>query len=213
MKNEENVIALVAPTYRVLVENEDWSLFEKKLKELGITECILVEEEIGNMIEQEMISFLECPEKLRISANCPMITEMIRREYPELTSNVSDVPSPVALTAERIRKSHPESKLIFVGPCHEKRLEKSAIDEVITFSDLHLKKHELGFAKENSGNVGKISEVLKKKALQYNMKELKCIPCSGVNECREILEQAKHMRDDCVYIEAYICAHGCAGRV
>lgn len=61
------------------------------------------------------------------------------RQIPGMAPFVSTTPSPMVFTARRARQDHPDSLVVFVGPCTAKRAEAretQAVDAVLTFEEL-----------------------------------------------------------------------------
>ena len=73
---------------------------------------------------------------------CPAWVSMVNKMFPEVVPQVSDALSPMKFTVQHIRKTDPDVKIVFVGPCVAKKLEalgeemKSYVDFVITFEEL-----------------------------------------------------------------------------
>jgi len=93
-----------------------------RLKKLGFDK--VVELTFGaKMINREYHRQLKKSKKLIISSVCPGITETIKNKFPKLKSHLIKVDSPMTATAKICRKTYPEHKIIFISPCHYKKIE------------------------------------------------------------------------------------------
>lgn len=73
------------------------------------------------------------------SSCCPAYFATVEKHAPELKSMISDTPSPMAITARKIKKSHPTATTVFIGPCVAKKSEAMSnpdVDLVISFTEL-----------------------------------------------------------------------------
>lgn len=64
------------------------------------------------------------------------------KNFPEINDYISESSTPMVYSSHYIKKSHPDSKVVFIGPCISKKLEalqenvKDYVDFVITFEEL-----------------------------------------------------------------------------
>ena len=80
-------------------------------------------------------------ERLWIATTCPSVVGYVERYYPDLTSALAPIVSPMIATARLLRRDHGASwKIVFVGPCIAKKRETSEmageVDEALTFAEL-----------------------------------------------------------------------------
>jgi iron only hydrogenase large subunit-like protein len=67
---------------------------------------------------------------------------MVEKNFPEINDYISESSTPMVYSSHYIKKSHPDSKVVFIGPCISKKLEalqenvKDYVDFVITFEEL-----------------------------------------------------------------------------
>lgn len=77
-----------------------------------------------------------------LTSCCPSWSMLAKRTLPDMVETVSSALTPMVATARTIKKRHPDSKIVFVGPCAAKKLEasrttvRSDVDFVITFEEL-----------------------------------------------------------------------------
>ena len=73
---------------------------------------------------------------------CPAWVRAARQAFPGLAACIQDSSTPMVETAKRIKASHPEAKVVFIGPCVSKKAEVSEIrgagivDFVLTYEEL-----------------------------------------------------------------------------
>ena len=82
---------------------------------------------------------------------CPAYIQTVRRHIPELLPHVSDTPTPMHYTAERVESANPAALTVFIGPCVAKRreaMEDSCVDFIMTFEELGSVLEAAGIAPE-----------------------------------------------------------------
>ena len=94
---------------------------------------------------EEAHDFLEkVPNEQRFMATscCPSWRMMARRLFPAESGNISMTYTPMVYTARLVKKEHPNSKVVFIGPCAAKKLEamqddiRTDVDFVLTYEEL-----------------------------------------------------------------------------
>jgi len=88
---------------------------------------------------RELAERLEQGEPFMTTSCCPAYVEAVRKHLPSLAPRVSATPSPMEMTARRVRREFPEMLTVFIGPCTAKKAEASrseAVDYVLTFEEL-----------------------------------------------------------------------------
>lgn len=86
----------------------------------------------------ELIERLEGGAPFMTTSCCPGYTATVRRHVPELLPFVSHTLSPMAYTAQIVKKEHPDAIAVFVSPCSAKRYEAfhdPNVDYVLTFEE------------------------------------------------------------------------------
>ncbi len=178
----------------------------------------------------------EVPEKMPFMATscCPAWSVMAKKEFPEHAECVSMALTPMTLTARMIRRSNPDAKIVFVGPCAAKKLEamrksvKSEVDFVLTFEEMvgmmeakgitYLDLEEepgsdfavasadgRGFAV--AGGVAKaVANVIAEK---YPDVEVKVESAEGLDNCRKMMKDAVKGKFDGYLLEGMACPGGC----
>ncbi|MBQ2697357.1 MAG: 4Fe-4S binding protein, partial [Clostridia bacterium] len=79
---------------------------------------------------------------LLLSSCCPAFVDYVEKNHPDQAHLISHTPSPMVMTARRIKQRHPGARVVFVGPCVAKKKEAQlgktmgAIDCVLSFEEL-----------------------------------------------------------------------------
>ncbi len=168
------------------------------------------------------------------SSCCPAFVDYIKKQFPALSKHISHNLSPMAVIAKHIKKSDPEARIVFMGPCTAKKMELNRpevapyIDSVITFEELQamIDSRDIELEKlpdemlDNASYFGRIfarsgglteavKEALKEK--QITDFEFKPIACDGIEACRTALLKASKNALPNNFIEGMACVGGCIG--
>lgn len=234
-KSENNtkykVYAVVAPTIASQFSYAKLGQVVKGIKELGFHS--VVEAALG----ADMVAYSEGKELAEkgflTSSCCPAFVDFIHKNFPDMAENISHNLSPMASIAQYIKKTDPDSRIIFIGPCTAKKMEfqketvRPYIDSVITFEELQalfdskdINITELGEELlDNASYYGRIfarcggladavQESLKEQGIEF---DLNAISCNGIEECRvAIIKKSKNLTD-ANFIEGMACVGGCIG--
>ena len=165
---------------------------------------------------------------------CPAWTMMANNELKDKAYCVSSSSSPMIETARAIKKNHPDTKIVFIGPCSAKKLEASYgdlhqyVDFVLTFEEtsaiFYAKALELaelvpsrklddasidgrGFAV--SGGVLKAIENIIHRLDPDRIVMIE--RAENLSNCRKMLLLAKAGRKDGFLLEGMACPGGCVG--
>lgn len=228
------VYAVTAPSMASQYEKIKIEQIVEGIKELGFFS--VVEAALG----ADMTAYLEAQEladkKFLTSSCCPAFVSYIQKNFPQMEKHISHNLSPMAQIAKYIKKQDPTSKIIFIGPCIAKKVERHLetvnkyIDCVITFEEMQAlfdaKKIELsnlkGIALDNASYYGRVfarsgglavavAEALKESQIPEEMFTFKPISCNGILECRTVLLKASKNRLEENFIEGMVCESGCIG--
>lgn len=232
----DEVIAAIAPAF---VGQFGPSVTPDKVKsallELGFSDVVEVAIGADLCTIEEAEDFLDkVPEKQPFMATscCPAWSVMAKKEFPQFAPYISMALTPMVLTARMIKKDHPNSKVVFIGPCAAKKLEasrksvRSDVDFVLTFEELmglfEAKGVDLGALKDSSpleagsndgrgfavsGGVAKaVKDVIEKK---HPGKQVKVQAAEGLKNCKTMLMMARAGRLDGYLLEGMACPGGC----
>ncbi len=169
------------------------------------------------------------------SCCCPVWIAMIRGIYGELVPHVPGAVSPMIAAGRAVKKLHPESVTVFLGPCIAKKKEAKepdiadAVDYVLTFQEMRELFEAVGInpqelpedEKEHSSMAGRIyartggvSEAVKKTVAQLHPdRAIKVLPkqADGVAACKQMIEEIKSGKLDGNFFEGMACEGGCVG--
>lgn len=138
INNNENVIALVAPSFPgEFMDLDDHKQVVGMIKALGFK--FVHEVAFGaDLVAVEYKKLLKETNTNRyITSDCPAIVSFIVKYYPDLISCLAPIVSPMVAMARVIRQIYPEnSKIVFIGPCVAKKGESEEIDAGLTFREL-----------------------------------------------------------------------------
>ena len=225
------VYALVAPSISSQFAYAKLGQVITGLKELGFHD--VVEAALG----ADMVAMAEARELaekgLLTSSCCPAFVQYIKSAFPALLKHVSHNPSPMVELAKYIKKTTPNSKVIFIGPCTAKKAEaqlaevKPYVDTVLTFEelqalfdsrDIDLSELEEGVL-DNASYFGRIfarsggrteaaAEAMREQNIDF---EIKPVVCDGIEACRVALLKLNKGVLDGNFIEGMACVGGCIG--
>ena len=168
------------------------------------------------------------------SSCCPAFVSYIKSAFPQLTEHISHNPSPMAAIGEYIKKTTPNAKIVFIGPCTAKKAEaqlsevRNYVDSVLTFEELQalfdsrdmdltaLEEDVLDNASyfgrifaRSGGLADAVAESLKEQGI--NDFELSACSCDGIDECRIALMKKSRNALSGNFIEGMACVGGCIG--
>lgn len=237
-KEEENsVIAEIAPAFvgqfgpkctpRVMRE---------ALMQLGFDEVyeVALGADIGAVSEAKHYATKVVTGELPVllTSCCPSWSMLAKNQFPDLERSVSMELTPMVATARSIKKKHPKSKVVFIGPCAAKKLEamrnsvRSDVDFVITFEELNAifearnidinnmegtsSLHDATGAGRGYAIAGGVAGAIQKCVeIYYPEVEFKSHHVEGLAECKKVLQLAKSGKLDGYLIEGMGCPGGC----
>ena len=143
MKNPaKRLVAMVAPAFAGQYDQP----FERVLaavKKSGFDEVVEVAMGANITSRKEADEWIERVKEggapFMTTSCCPSYKAWAEKHLPTLVPYISHTKSPVAYTAESIKKSEPDSVTVFISPCIAKRVEgfyDENIDYVITFEEM-----------------------------------------------------------------------------
>ena len=225
------VYAVVAPSISSQFVHVKVGQVITALKHLGF--FTVIEAALG----ADMVAYKEAAELAEkgflTSSCCPAFVSYIEKTFPSLKEHISHNYSPMAELGRYIKKTDPNAKVIFIGPCVAKKGEaqrervKEHVDCVLTFEelqawidsrDLDLKSLEVGVL-DNASYFGRIfarsgglsdsvAQALKEQKIDFIANP---IVCDGIEACRvALLKKQKNLLKE-NFIEGMACTGGCIG--
>ena len=221
------VVAIVAPSF-VGQFGKDVTVpkFLTAMKQLGFSDVVEVAAGADICTIEEAHDFMEkVPLEQRFMATscCPSWRMMARRLFPAESGNISMTYTPMVYTARLVKKEHPNSKVVFIGPCAAKKLEamqddiRTDVDFVLTYEELMgiFEAKEINFSTlpdspdlyggTRAGRAA-VEELLHK---EHPDIELKTQRADGLRDCRKLLMLAKAGKLDGYLLEGMACPGGC----
>lgn len=230
-----HVYAVMAPAIASQFTYARISQVVTGIKKLGFQDVI--EAALG----ADMVTMHETAELLKsidegktmTSSCCPAFVKYIKKNYPELTENISSTVSPMIAISKLIKKLDKKAKVVFIGPCTAKKAEisepelKGITDYVITFEELQamLDAYDINIEEcEDSplnnasfygrifARAGGLTEAVKKLVSEQNIDlDVKTINCDGLAQCEKALMLLKFKKLNANFIEGMACIGGCIG--
>lgn len=232
----DKVIAIVAPAFvGQFGKHSTPSKFVAAMEKLGFDSVVEVAVGADMCTIEEAKDFLDkVPQKQKYMATscCPAWHSMIYKLFPGETQNISMTLTPMVYTARLLKQKHPDSKVVFVGPCAAKKLEairediRSDVDFVLTFEELmgmfQAKDIDFETLEESSdlnegtaagrgfavsGGVAKaVENVIRQTAPDV---EVQTARAEGLRECRKMMLLAKAGKYNGYLLEGMACPGGC----
>ena len=237
LKKGDKVIAEIAPAYAgQFGDNITPRNLKAALQELGFEGFyeVALGADIGAVAEAHhyvnKVTTGELP--FLLTSCCPSWAMLAKKYFPDLIEEVSQELTPMVATARTIKQQHPDSKVVFIGPCAAKKLEamrrtvRSDVDFVITFEELQamfdakgidLEKYEAESSFHNATGAGRgyavaggVAEAIEKCINAYYPDvEVKIEHAEGLAECKKVLALAKAGKMNGCLIEGMGCPGGC----
>lgn len=229
-----HVYAVTAPSMASQYSDINIEKIVTGIKKIGFHS--VVEAALG----ADMTAYLEAQElyekKFLTSSCCPAFVSYIEKNYPALKENISHNLSPMAEIARYIKNIEPQSKVIFIGPCIAKKVERTKetvspyVDVVLTFEELQalFDAKEINLKElpdtilDNASYYGRIfarsgglaaavQESLNEQNISQEKFTFKPISCNGILECKTaLLKASKNLLQE-NFIEGMVCENGCIG--
>ena len=166
--------------------------------------------------------------KSHICSACPAIVSFILHEFPELTSNIVPIVSPMMAHARILKSRNSDVKVVFAGPCVAKKEEAQwgnnelFIDAVLTFEELdelfrlkniHFEECENSSFDEHASPYARMfpleGGLLRTAEMETNMLDKNVIAISGADEIKEALINITEMKSETIILEPLFCKNGC----
>lgn len=237
LRRGDDIVAEVAPSYvGQFGDKVTPGKFKAALLEMGFSEVyeVALGADMGAAIEAEHYAEQVATGKqpYMFTSCCPSWAMLIKRYFPETADKLSNTLTPMVATARTIKQKHPDSRVVFIGPCAAKKLEasrrtvRSDVDFVITFEELSAMFEAKGidldsFDKSVEMNdatgagrgyavAGGVAGAIGKCIEKYYPNTPLCIEhVEGLEDCRKMLLLAKMGKKNGCLIEGMGCPGGC----
>ena len=229
MKTGRKLVAMLAPAAAVQF-NATPDQLAAAFRQSGFDAVIEVAAGADRTAQHEAAEF---EEKLAESQGfmttscCPVYTEAVKKDLPELEKFVSDTPTPLYFTAQIAKEKYPDHLSVFISPCVAKKsegLKNPNVDFVLTleetgalFEALNIDPSKLtGKPADLAGSVfgkgfGAVTGVAK--AVQsYTKEKIKPVYVSGLSpENLKLLKSFATKGCEGNLVEVMSCEGGCIG--
>ncbi len=226
------VYAIVAPSISSQFSYAKLGQIITAIRRLGFYHVVEV------ALGADMVAYEEAAELAEkgflTSSCCPAFVDYIHKQFPSLVKDISHNLSPMATIARHIKKTDPEAKIVFIGPCTAKKMEAQKesvqpwVDSVLTFEELQalIDARDIDIpsleetALDNASYYGRIfarsggltdavREALKERGLTDF--DFQPVSCDGIEACRTALLKASKNVLPGNFIEGMACVGGCIG--
>lgn len=141
VKNQQRVIASIAPSYISEFPGIDLPVMIEALKLLGFDE--VSETALGaEWVSRECRKLIEQGgQNVYISSACPSVVKLISKYYPHLNQYITPLLSPLLAHGTFLNEwDKKPARTVFIGPCVAKKIEsdenQDLVDVALTFKDL-----------------------------------------------------------------------------
>ncbi len=230
LSSNKKVIASLAPSYVSEFSDIPYKQLISAIKELGfygVSETALGADEVSVQIEKYLST---SKPGFHISSACPVVVELIKKNYPQHTNTITPYMSPMLAHAKILKKIYGDDiRIVFIGPCIGKKLEadefSNLVDVVISFRDLQNwferekiypedykeKNEEFIPHKAHRGSLypidGGMINSIKDSA---SATDSKFMSFSGISNIKEILDDMdSNNPDQNIFLELLACNGGC----
>ncbi len=216
-----NAIASVAPSYLSAFPGTGFPALREALLKLGFKDA--EETAVGATIVKRLYD--ETVDKgdkdVVISTCCHSINLLVEKHFPDLVGCLAPYLSPMLAHAEDLKKRHPGSSVVFVGPCISKKDECDTygIDDcVLTFDELKSLLDDKGIKPEKKME-GKAPEKSRARlfptdggilgTMEKKSKKYVYFPVSGTEAAIKALESVRRGEIHNAFIEMSACRGSC----
>lgn len=224
------VIAALAPSFAGFFDVEEGKVI-KALKKLGFSN--VYETAYGAEIVAKLYNKYveEHSQENYITTSCPSANYLVEKYYPELVKYMIPVVSPMLAIGKILKRDYgKESFVVFIGPCHAKKIEledykeEKIIDGVITFEEVklwlkeenidldELEASEFEYKNLSGGRSFPLGGgILECMGGNFKNKSLNTISVTGIEDCMEIFKSMKQGKVKNYFVEVSSCKGSCIG--
>ena len=220
MENKTQVIASLHPAYLARFGVTGINGIREAMKKLGFADAADAAEGASLMISQYRALFAEQKEPgIMISSACPVIVQLVKKHYPHLLGNLVQSASMMQFHASYLKKKYPKAEIVYVSPCisamSELRDSGNEVDYVITLEELAqwMKKEGISITEKEPEQIAYRSREIAiadgLTDLLGAVKGIRRLSVSGMEQCREVLEELHPEDFENCFLEMYACSGGC----
>lgn len=158
-----------------------------------------------------------------ISSNCPVIVQLIEKQYPDLIPNMAPILSMMQAHAKYLKLKYPEAEIVSISPCisglSEMKEKENYVDYVITFNELQCWMQAEGVTvsvpEPNTPDDIRLSRIAAVSGgISCAMRPLdgqRYIPSYGLDSCQKLLSELRSGTYKDCFLELSACPDGCIG--
>ena len=227
ISNGKKIIVSLAPSALGYFDMK-FSELISRIKRLGVHEVRETAEGAQFVIQKYREHVEESEDKIFITSCCPSVNYLIRIYFPHLTKYLMPFESPMIVHGLMIKEEQPDAKVVFIGPCIGKKIEKEkfeknkSVDYVITFDELKLWFEEMTeetyeIDQSISGNITEGRKFPVDRGIvmglsdTLNDKGIKSYVVDGFHNNLDILKSLSKGKLKNAFVEANICIGSCIG--
>lgn len=178
----------------------------------------------ADLIMEEYRHLVETKSHPILSSCCPVTVDLVNKYYPQVSSWLAPVISPMQAHAKDIKQRCPDAKVVFVGPCLGKMGELkepfNSVDAVLTFSQMQewlMQSSENALAQENCWREGvhtrsfPLSSGITRSFLAWDGMSEDVVIADGLERCTELLQGLCRHEVRPRFVELLACPGGCLG--
>ncbi len=138
LRSGKQVIASVAPSFAGAFAGAPWGTVVSALRGLGFGRVEETAYAAAHVAREHARAVSDTPAPV-ITSSCPVVVNLIEMYYPEALPHLARVASPMVAHARYLKKVHPGSAVVFVGPCAAKKDEADRsgdLDAALTFVEV-----------------------------------------------------------------------------
>lgn len=230
IRRGEKTVISVAPSFLGVLPFQKPGQVVGALKKLGFTQ-VRETAEGAAYVTAEYAKWIHRGEMQNmITTCCPSVNNLIEKYYPQLTSYMLPVVSPMIAHGRLIRQIYGENtKVVFLGPCIAKKEEAEgdervakAVDAVLTFEELERWMGEKNLHFEECPDlpmdnpdpmVNRLYPVgggiLQSVEAEVRNSDYQWMAVSGMSSCVELFEAMESGKLEHCFVEVNICEGGC----
>ena len=219
MENKTQVIASLHPAYLARFGVTGINGIREAMKKLGFADAADAAEGASLMTSQYRALFAEQKEPgIMISSACPVIVQLVKKHYPHLLGNLVQSASMMQFHASYLKKKYPKAEIVYVSPCisamSELRDSGNEVDYVITLEEIvqWMKKEGISITEKEPEQIAYRSREIAiadgLTDLLGAVKGIRRLSVSGMEQCREVLEELHPEDFENCFLEMYACSGG-----
>ncbi|HIV34079.1 MAG TPA: 4Fe-4S binding protein [Candidatus Blautia intestinigallinarum] len=230
IRRGEKTVISIAPSFLGVLPFQKPGQVAGALKKLGFAQ-VRETAEGAAYVTAEYAKWIQRGEmRNMITTCCPSVNNLIEKYYPQLTSYMLPVVSPMIAHGRLIRQIYgDDTKVVFLGPCIAKKEEAEgdervakSVDAVLTFEELEkwMEEENLHFEEcldlpmdNPDPMVNRLypvgSGILQSVEAQVRSSDYQWMAVSGMNSCVELFQAMERGELDHCFVEVNICEGGC----